>query len=96
MAALQQGYSFTGEAVVLGAAMREGSVLAEAPVRLPLRAVNRHGLISGATGTGKSKTLAMIAEQLSEFGVPSAIVSPAAPANAIRHRSSRFIAAAAP
>jgi uncharacterized protein len=71
---MQQGYSFQGDAILLGGATRDGEVFAQAPVRLPLRAMNRHGLISGATGTGKSKTLAMIAEQLSEFGVPSVVM----------------------
>ncbi len=46
------------------------SVLPEVPVRLPLRMFNRHGLIAGATGTGKTKTLQLFAEQLSEQGVP--------------------------
>jgi uncharacterized protein len=56
---IQSGCSFKGDAVLLGAAIREGNVFAEAPVRLPLRTMNRHGLISGATGTGKTKTLQM-------------------------------------
>ena len=67
---MQNGYSFKGESIILGAAMRDGKVFAEAPIRLPLRTMNRHGLISGATGTGKTKTLQMISEQLSEAGVP--------------------------
>jgi DNA helicase HerA-like ATPase len=64
--AIQRGYAVEGEAIQLGAAILEGTVQAEAPVRLPLRTMNRHGLISGATGTGKSKTLSLIAESLSE------------------------------
>ena len=67
---IQNGYSFKGDSVLLGAAIRDGKVFSEAPIRLPLRTMNRHGLISGATGTGKTKTLQMISEQLSEAGVP--------------------------
>jgi uncharacterized protein len=72
--AIQAGYSFAGDTLVLGGAQREGEVFPDASVLLPLRTMNRHGLISGATGTGKSKTLVMIAEQLSEFGVPSVVM----------------------
>jgi len=71
---LQAGYSFKGDSVLLGAALRDGKVFAEAPIRLPLRTMNRHGLISGATGTGKTKTLQMISEQLSEAGVPTLLM----------------------
>jgi uncharacterized protein len=74
LSSIQNGYAVSGDALVLGAAMREGRVHAEAPIRLPLRVMNRHGLISGATGTGKTKTLAMMVEQLSEFGVPSLVM----------------------
>ena len=59
---MQTGYAVKGDASQVGAAMLDGEVHAEAPVSLPLRTKNRHGLISGATGTGKSKTLALIAD----------------------------------
>ncbi len=64
------GYTFKGESFVLGAAMLEGETLGEAMVHLPLRTMNRHGLIAGATGTGKTKTLQVIAEGLSDASVP--------------------------
>ena len=69
-AAIRQGYSFDGPAIHLGAALVDGQVHPEAAVRLPLAMMNRHGLISGATGTGKTITLQVIAEQLSAHGVP--------------------------
>jgi DNA helicase HerA-like ATPase len=72
--AIQKGYSFKGPAILLGAAMRGGRVFSDAPVRVPLSTMNRHGLISGATGTGKTKTLQMMAEQLSEAGVPTLLM----------------------
>lgn len=74
VSAIQAGYSFKGDSVLLGGAMRDGQVFADAPIRLPLRTMNRHGLISGATGTGKTKTLQMISEQLSEAGVPTLLM----------------------
>ncbi len=64
------GYTFRGESFTLGAAMLNGEVLSEAPVHLPLKTMNRHGLIAGATGTGKTKTLQVIAEGLSNASVP--------------------------
>jgi uncharacterized protein len=64
------GYSCSGDSIVLGAAMLDGQPLAEAQVKIPLKTMNRHGLIAGATGTGKTKTLQVISEQLSEKGIP--------------------------
>lgn len=68
--AVQAGYTFKGDSIFLGAPLLDGECLAEAPVKAPLRMFNRHGLICGATGTGKTKTLQVIAEQLSSKGVP--------------------------
>jgi DNA helicase HerA-like ATPase len=67
---VNKGYSFKGSKFQIGAAMLNGEVLPEAVVYLPLSTMNRHGLIAGATGTGKTKTLQVIAEGLSEAGVP--------------------------
>ena len=68
--AIKSGYTFKGEAVQIGAAMLDGEVLSEAPILLPLKTMNRHGLIAGATGTGKTKTLQMMSEFLSDASVP--------------------------
>jgi uncharacterized protein len=64
------GYVTSGAAVELGSVVVDGVADAEARVRVPLAMMNRHGLIAGATGTGKSKTLQGLAEQLSAAGVP--------------------------
>ncbi|MFJ9816092.1 helicase HerA-like domain-containing protein [Streptomyces sp. NPDC101151] len=64
------GYAFTGPALDLGALLWDGHCHPDAPVRIPLPMLNRHGLVAGATGTGKTKTLQLIAEQLSAQGVP--------------------------
>lgn len=68
--ALNKGYTFKGESMVVGAAMLDGQVIEGAQVKLPLKTFNRHGLIAGATGTGKTKTLQVIAEGLSNASVP--------------------------
>ena len=56
--------------IYLGAGILDGEILSEAKVNLPLRMMNRHGLVTGATGSGKTRTLQLIAEQLSAAGVP--------------------------
>jgi DNA helicase HerA-like ATPase len=67
---LRQAYDFEGPALELGAAVLDGQAHPDARVRMPLSMLNRHGLVAGATGTGKTKTLQLIAEQLSTAGVP--------------------------
>src|SRR6201992_634345 len=67
---ISAGYAVSGKALELGAVLVEGAVDPTAQVRIPLATVNRHGLVAGATGTGKTKTLQVIAEQLSAAGVP--------------------------
>jgi DNA helicase HerA-like ATPase len=69
-AEMAAGYGFDEPVVVLGAPMLGDEVLADVRVALPLSRVNRHGLIAGATGTGKTKTLQLLAGQLSAHGVP--------------------------
>ncbi|WP_078288870.1 helicase HerA-like domain-containing protein [Mycobacterium sp. D16R24] len=64
------GYATAGQALELGSVIVDGTVDPAARIRIPLATLNRHGLIAGATGTGKTKTLQVIAEQLSAAGVP--------------------------
>ncbi|MFN7539169.1 MAG: helicase HerA-like domain-containing protein, partial [Bacteroidota bacterium] len=67
---VQTGYTFKGEHVKIGRAMFNGEVVPDADVFLPLKTLNRHGLIAGATGTGKTKTLQMISECMSDNSIP--------------------------
>ena len=67
---IEAGYTFKGEAITLGAAMLNEKALTGAHVNVPLKTMNRHGLIAGATGTGKTKSLQVLAENLSEKGIP--------------------------
>ena len=71
---IREKYVFKGESIILGGAMYDGECQNEHFVRIPMKTLNRHGLIAGATGTGKTKTLQIIAEQLSNKGVPSLVM----------------------
>ena len=68
---LAAGYGFTDPCVIFGAALESGGAVHQDPkVKVPLAMMNRHGLIAGATGTGKTKTLQLLTEQLVAQGVP--------------------------
>ncbi|WP_367756997.1 helicase HerA-like domain-containing protein [Flavobacterium sp. WC2430] len=67
---INEGYASKGESIILGGAILDGQALANSYVKIPLKTLNRHGLIAGATGTGKTKTIQVLSEQLSSFGVP--------------------------
>jgi len=73
-ALINEGYSCKGDSIILGSAMLGGEVIPGAMVKIPLKTMNRHGLIAGATGTGKTKTLQVISEQLSLKGIPSLVM----------------------
>ncbi|KQQ92637.1 ATPase [Leifsonia sp. Leaf325] len=66
--AIRAGYDISGAALEMGSLVN-GDALADVPVRIPLAMMNRHGLVAGATGTGKTRTLQGLAEQLSTHGV---------------------------
>src|ERR1043165_6481305 len=68
--AIKDGYTFKGESVKIGVGVLDGQVVPGADILLPLKTMNRHGLIAGATGTGKTKTLQLISEALSDNSVP--------------------------
>ena len=67
---IKAGYTFKGECFKIGCGVLDGNVVPGADVLIPLKTMNRHGLIAGATGTGKTKTLQMLAEGLSDASVP--------------------------
>src|SRR6185369_4899556 len=68
--AIKAGYSFKGESYKIGCGVLDGEVVSDAAVFIPLKTMNRHGLIAGATGTGKTKTLQVLSEILSDASVP--------------------------
>lgn len=68
--AMKTGYAFKGETIKIGAGMLDGEVIPEAEIFIPLSTMNRHGLVAGATGGGKTKSFQMIAEGLSDASVP--------------------------
>ncbi|MGJ9423036.1 helicase HerA-like domain-containing protein [Aeromicrobium sp. CF3.5] len=94
-AAVTAGYTFEGAAVEIGALV-DGEAVPTAQVRIPLAMLNRHGLVAGATGTGKTKTLQVLAEQVAAHGVPvfaadikgdlSGIATPGAPSDKLAAR----------
>lgn len=69
VSAINASYSPKGASIYLGAGVLDGEIIASAKVNLPLRMMNRHGLVTGATGSGKTRTLQLLAEQLSAAGV---------------------------
>jgi uncharacterized protein len=95
-----QGYTFDEPAIELGVLMENDAAVPEAGVRIPLSMLNRHGLVAGATGTGKTKTLQLMAEQISAAGVPvfaadikgdlSGIASPGQPNDKLLARSQKI------
>lgn len=97
---VNDGYAFKGEAVPIGRAFFDGEVVAGADVFLPLKTMNRHGLIAGATGTGKTKTLQLLSECLSDASVPvllldikgdlSGLAAPGTANNKIEERSQQI------
>ena len=68
--AIKSGYSFDEPSIELGVLVDEGTPVPDAKIRISLSMLNRHGLVAGATGTGKTKTLQLMAEQVSRAGVP--------------------------
>ena len=71
---INQGYTFEGESITLGSAMLDGEPIGDVNVKVALKTLNRHGLIAGATGTGKTKTLQVLAEQMALNGIPSLLM----------------------
>ncbi|NOT37359.1 MAG: DUF853 family protein [Saprospiraceae bacterium] len=71
---IKESYQFKGDSITLGAGMFDKVLYNEGLIKIPLKTMNRHGLIAGATGTGKTKTLQLLAEELSQKGVPCVLL----------------------
>jgi len=67
---INSGYNCSGDHIILGGAILNGEAIPDTPIKIPLKTINRHGLIAGATGTGKTKTIQVLSEQLSQNGIP--------------------------
>ena len=67
---INEGYTCKGEFITLGGGILDGEAVPNTHVNIPLKTLNRHGLIAGATGTGKTKTIQVLSEQLSQNGIP--------------------------
>ena len=67
---IENGYTTKGDFIAIGAAILNDETITKAQIKIPLKTLNRHGLIAGATGTGKTKSLQVLAENLSEKGIP--------------------------
>jgi len=97
---IAKGYTFDEPSIQLGVLVEDDAPKPDAPVRIPLSMLNRHGLVAGATGTGKTKTLQLMAEQISAAGVPvfaadikgdlSGMASPGQPSDKLLARTARL------
>ena len=67
---IKEGYTFKTDFITIGGAIIENAPVADLFINIPLKTLNRHGLIAGATGTGKTKTIQVLSEQLSNKGIP--------------------------
>ncbi|MGV8850077.1 MAG: helicase HerA-like domain-containing protein [Propionibacteriaceae bacterium] len=97
VATITKGYTFDEPAMELGVLMVDGNPVPDTKIRVPLSMLNRHGVIAGATGTGKTKTLQLLAEQIAAAGVPvfaadikgdlSGLASPGVPSDKLMART---------